>query len=172
MDLSLARTGVAGDGWHTVVKSTRTGDTYADRGRRIHGIATELATYTLSADLVVLEGPSYGHGMEVGTWDRGGLWWQVVLTLQAAGVPYAIVSPAALKRYATGKGNASKDDMMREVSRRFPWFDGDNNEADAVGLAAMGYARLGRPLTELPEHNRQALDRVEWPPLPIDGVFR
>lgn len=172
VDLSLAKTGVAGDGWHIRLRSLRESGLYTDRGRRIYTLAAEVASYTLAADLVVIEGPSYGNHQEAGAFDRAGLWWQVALTMQGAGVPYAVVPPTVLKKFVTGTGAAHKSDVIREVTRRFDWFTGDDNEADAVGLMAMGYAHYGPPVTTVPTRNAEALAKVDWPPLPNDDIHR
>ena len=39
----------------------------------------------------------------------------------------------------------------------------NNNEADALVLAAMGADHLGAPLVDLPQTHRAALDAVQWP---------
>ena len=47
------------------------------------------------------------------------------------------VPPTSLKKFATGKGNATKDIVMKEVLRRWGFNTDDNNEADAYVLARM-----------------------------------
>jgi hypothetical protein len=125
-----------------------------------------LDRYLSGVDLVVIEGPSYGsQAGQAGHHERAGLWWLVRYALHARGTAVAAVSPASLKLYATGRGNAGKDDVMREVTRRFGWFGGDNNAADATVLAAMGFEYLGRPVVEMPQKHRVALAKCEWPEL-------
>ncbi len=119
------------------------------------------------AALIVIEGPSFGsQAGQRGHHERAGLWWLVTHRLWALHIPYAVAPPAAVKRYATGKGNAGKDDVLREVTKRFPWFSGGNDEADALVLAAMGADHLGHPLTPMPAAHRAALAGVDWPPQP------
>jgi Holliday junction resolvasome RuvABC endonuclease subunit len=116
-------------------------------------------------DLVVIEAPAYdsrtGHQH-----DRSGLWWRIVghaLDHQANVVE---VTTGGLKKYATGKGNAPKDAVLLEVARRFPHVDvTNNNEADALILAAMGADWAGTPIVDLPKTHRDALAKVEWPTL-------
>jgi crossover junction endodeoxyribonuclease RuvC len=114
---------------------------------------------------VVIEGLAYtrttGHATS-----RAGLWWLTVDALDQAGIAYAVVTPTCRARYATGRGNAGKDDVIREITKRFGWFDGGNDEADALALAAMGADHLGEPWVDMPKANRAALDAVEWPQLP------
>jgi Holliday junction resolvasome RuvABC endonuclease subunit len=48
-------------------------------------------------------------------------------------VPYLGVSVATIKRHATGKGNASKDEVIAAI-RKLGFKPGDDNEADALAL--------------------------------------
>jgi Holliday junction resolvasome RuvABC endonuclease subunit len=81
------------------------------------------------------------------------------------GVPTAIVPPSNLKKYAVGIGGgpkASKDAVLIAAARRWPTFEGRNDEADALWLAAMGLDHLtGRSV--VPEVNRLALKSCSWP---------
>lgn len=45
--------------------------------------------------------------------------------------------------------------------------DADNNQADALVLAAMGADHYGTPLVELPKAHREALEKVAWPDLTV-----
>lgn len=46
-----------------------------------------------------------------------------------------MVTAPQLKKFATGKGNAKKNDMIAAVKAKYPEFDGDDNAADAVMIA-------------------------------------
>lgn len=52
---------------------------------------------------------------------------------------HSSVTPATLKRWTTGKGNANKAAMLEAVNRRFGRRIDDHNEADAIAL--LEYAR-------------------------------
>jgi hypothetical protein len=160
LDLSLTSTGVAGADW---TRRLKTPD--ALRGHaRLDWVLEEVDGLTAAADLVVVEGPSFGS-TGPGQHERGGLWWMATGRLRRGGRPYAVVPPSSLKLYATGKGSAGKDDVLREITKRFPWFSGGNDEADALGLVAMGRDRLGFPLVDMPKLNRAALAKLAWPNL-------
>lgn len=164
LDPSLTSTGVASTaGWVDRIhpKKPLTGI------NRLRVIVTSVRELTKTADLAVLEGPSYnstgGHQHE-----RAGLWWMVYDCLDLRGIPTAVVAPASRCRYATGKGNASKDAVLSAVVRRFPDVEvTGNDEADALVLAAMGADYLGRPMAAMPATHRAALDKVAWPDLDI-----
>lgn len=84
-------------------------------------------------------------------------------TLLGLDVPYALVTAAALKKYATGNGNANKSDMRMALYKRTGLDLRDDNKVDAWWLRAMGMDHLGCPLVELPQAQRAMLDTVKWP---------
>jgi len=112
-------------------------------------------------DLVVVEGLAYSRVTGHAT-TRAGLWWLVTENL-SDNMPLAVMGPTGRAKYATGRGNASKADVMREVARRFPNFHGGEDEADALVLAAAAADHLGHPIAALPATHRAALDAVAWP---------
>lgn len=130
---------------------------------RIDLILTAVIAHAETCDLVTVEGPSYGsvHGSQH---ERGGLWWIVTRAFWQAGIPYQVLTPTQIKVYATGKGNAGKDDVIREITRRFPEFTGGNDEADALAAGAMVMDYLGLPPVFVPASHRAAIDRAEWCP--------
>lgn len=163
LDLSLRATGVAGPGWSDTIRSTgRTRDALPVRRARLRALRAEGLDAVGHPDLVVVEGPSYGS-TGAGTWDRAGLWWLVVDALYRRDVPVAIVPPSCRALYATGRGNAGKQAVLDAVRDRYGIEPGDDNQADAYVLAAMGCDWLGAPLVEVPTAHRRALDSVEWP---------
>lgn len=171
LDLSLASTGVAvtrGAGpilTETLETKGKQTDGYPEREARIRKVLQLVAgAIPFDVDLVVLEAPSYGSNTP-GTWDRGGLWWGVVLGIRGFGHPLALVPPKNRAQYATGKGNANKPTVMASAITRYGSFAvvHNDNEADAVVLAAMGQHYLGTPITPVPTKNQLALDGCLWP---------
>ena len=191
LDLSLTATGIATIDGDTIdvstVRSSGAKDaSLSDRASRINRLVDQIVALSMPEsrssriwretgrrlgvvvgaprpDLVVIEQPAFsrttGHHH-----DRSGLWWQTVTTLLEYGVPVVEVTPSGLKKYATGKGNADKDTVLLAVARRFPDVEiRNNNEADALVLAAMGADHLGCPIGDMPAVNRAALDAVRWP---------
>jgi len=57
------------------------------------------------------------------------------LMMQAGINPPVVVTATQLKKFATGKGNATKEDMVKAVKKLYPEFNGDDNAADAVMIA-------------------------------------
>lgn len=166
IDPSLTATGVADadGGLHTIASKPDDG-TVADRARRIATITAHLRPHRLTdAHLVVIEGPAFSRQGQAGVHLRAGLWWRIVGLLHSAGVPVAEVSPSALKKYATGKGNADKSDMRMALYKRAGLDVSSDDEVDAWWLRQMGLAHLGDPdAVPLPQTHLSALDKVVWP---------
>jgi len=169
LDLSLASTGVAvarATGpitTETLETRGRKGDGYPEREARIRQVLRLVANAVpFDVDLVVLEAPSYGSNTP-GTWDRGGLWWAVLLGIRDWGHPIALVPPKSRAQFATGKGNANKPTVMAAAMNAYPATIHNDNEADAVILAAMGCQWLGQPRASVPPRNVTALDGCLWP---------
>ena len=135
-----------------------------DLDARLHRL-DQITDHVASLDrlgLVVVEGPSLGQRAQAGTFERAGLWWLTLARLRPH-VPVVEVPPSTLKRYATGKGNASKDAVLLAVARRYPHVDvQSNDEADALVLASMGARHLSAPIDDLPKTHTAAMDAVLW----------
>lgn len=109
------------------------------------------------ATLVVIEGYSFGSkGRAV--FNVGELGGVIRCALHDAGVEFVEVAPSTLKKYATGRGNAPKDEVLVAAVRRLGYGGADNNEADALWLLCAVSDALGGPLVEMPKVNRSALD--------------
>lgn len=164
LDLSLTSTGVATPtGEHRI--STMPTSTLADRLRSFATSVARVIDEHHPVDLVVVEdlpknvrfgGVDLGmiHGVFRYLWD------------DIAGPPLAWIPPATLKKYATGKGAAKKDEMLAAAIRRLGYGGHHHDEADAMWLRAAGHDRLGDPLAVLPVAQRLALDAIDWPTVP------
>lgn len=169
IDLSLTATGIAHAYTGAAVVETITsigkaGATLADRAARLDHLTTTILENLGNAQLVVIEGPAYSRS-NPGMHDRSGLWWLVVDALRHRAYPTAVVTPTGRAKYATGKGNAGKDQVLLAVARRYPDVEvTNNNEADALVLAAMGARHLGHALEhDLPKTHLTAMDAAAWP---------
>lgn len=160
LDLSLSSTGVGCSlGWVDRVQ-TKPGGNLFGRLRLIESKVLHLVGYP---DLVVVEGLAFSRqtGQHL---TRAGMWHLVMNGVDQRGIRWAEVSPTALKKYATGRGNAGKDEVLAAAVRRFPSIEvRGNDEADGLWLAAMGADHLGEPMVEMPAVNRESLRKVVWP---------
>jgi crossover junction endodeoxyribonuclease RuvC len=165
VDLSLTGTGIAHLRGQQLV--TELIEPPANRNRdlpRLRWVRATVIGLCKNADLVVVEGPSYGSS-GAGSHDRAGLYWMVRDSLWSHGIPVAICPPSSLKKYALGVGGgkrASKDHVLAACVRRFPSFDGENNQADAVWMAAAGVHHLTGTSVATGTHV-DALTGVAWP---------
>jgi Holliday junction resolvasome RuvABC endonuclease subunit len=176
LDLSLRASGVAvwrgdRDGGSVFRRTIRTapvedahGWAAASRHRRI---AAEVLSYVEVGDTlaIVEQRINYADGSRHGTTelDLSALRAVVVAYLAGRRVPVASAYPVQVKAYLTGSGRASKPDMVAAAVRLLRQQPADDNQADALGLLAMGLDRWGRPLAPLPARNRAVLDRITWP---------
>lgn len=165
IDLSLSSTGIAtGDETTTHGHSLPKDADIRARAERIVWITEECRLVSTKADIVVIEGFSFGSPQ--GATEAGGLGWQVRLMLLDERVPFAIVPPSTLKKFATGKGNAGKDDMKLAAQSRLGLTftgNGSGDRCDARWLQEMGLHHLGAPTVDLPAVNLEALTKVAWP---------
>ena len=85
-----------------------------------------------------------------------------------AWIPYVVVPPTSRAKFATGRGNAGKAEVVSAVSFRTQrsWSGkGIDDRIDAWVLREMGLHRLGQSEYEWPVENVKALDGIEWEPL-------
>lgn len=162
LDLSLARTGYALPSRVGLLVPPKA----ADRGvRRLAWFRLQVRSLVMEthADLVAIEGYSFGtpagssHSHALG--ELGGV---VRLELHDLKVPFVEIAPSSLKKYACGKGNAKKMDVLAAAIRRLGYAGSDDNEADALWLRHMALDHYGLGIVELPQVHREALEKVIW----------
>jgi crossover junction endodeoxyribonuclease RuvC len=158
LDLSLTNTGIARITWngpspvndvvadiHRVQSAGKLTDTWPMRSDRLRDLTQSITEHVLPANLVVLEGPSF-NSKSPASHDRSWFWGKVYDALERYPVSILVVPPASAKKWATGKGNADKDDMMLAAARMWPVLEGIKNDtADALALAGIGMQLLEGP---------------------------
>jgi Holliday junction resolvasome RuvABC endonuclease subunit len=159
LDPSLTGFGIAASSGEGLTALTRL--TTKLRGHeRLEFLLAELSRLIKGADLAVMEGLSFaakGNALL----DLAGLHWMCRQTLWESGIPYAIISPSQLKKFATGDSAADKMAMVIEAVRRFPSLEiRDSDTADSLWALAAGCQHVGRPLCSLPQDRIAVLDAV------------
>lgn len=103
---------------------------------RYHKITELVYTHIRDADVINLEGYSYGSavGQVFNIAEATGL---LKYKLFTAGETWNVVAPSELKKFATGKGNAKKRAMVNAAKEKgidlYPYFDlVDDNEEKIV----------------------------------------
>lgn len=103
----------------------------------------EAVLETVQPELVPFEG--YAMGRFAGrAFDLGELGGVLKLALFERKIPILLVPPSCLKLFATGKGNADKDQVMVAMAKHRGRLFASDDEADAYALLQMGIAFSAR----------------------------
>jgi crossover junction endodeoxyribonuclease RuvC len=108
--------------------------------------------------IVAVEG--YSYGSHSAAYDLGELGGVVRLALYEAGIVYVDVPPAVAKGYATGKGNANKNEMLVAAAKRLGYEGTSNDEADALWCRAAVLAVRGEPVVAMPQAHNRHLEKL------------
>lgn len=136
LDLSTRSCGVARHDGRLVTIKPRAGA--EDPARRLDEIETGVGHHIHPrCELAVIEGYGAGsvRGMTIAK--LGEVAGVVKLRLFRMGVPFTLVPPSSLKKFATGKGNASKD-LMVAACVAAGGCPSNDDEADAFWLRRYG----------------------------------
>lgn len=153
-------------GGHVEVETSKTKPktgTELEKLTRMRTQANAVVDRAQLADLVVIEGLSFSS-KGAATRDLAGLWWLIIDRLADLNVPYAIASPPARAKWATGKGNASKFEVGQHISKRWPDVElRSDDEADGLVLASMALHFLGALPWTPTKPQDDALSKLTWP---------
>lgn len=156
LDLSVTATGWCLNRESGVIKSRLKG------WERIAEITSEVFVKAFGIDVCVIEGYAFGaqgRGVyqlaELGGIVRYWLWQHHITTVE--------INASTLKKYATGHGNASKDQMIAAAIRRFYFAGDENNQADAYLLWCMAREAYGGPIAKVPADRAALVHRLGWP---------
>lgn len=147
VDLSLTGTGLVGINAYKASSNDIFAKTITTKEKgmaRVDHILTEITREltTTEYDLVCLEGYSFGSkGRAV--FQAGELGGIVRHWLWSEEIPWIEIPPTQVKKFATGKGNVNKDQVMMQVYKRWGFEAPDDNQADAYVLAKIGLVLLG-----------------------------
>lgn len=159
LDLALATSGVAhSDGTTGLIKTT---PDQRRTDRLIHIRDAVLAFRHV--DLAVIE--FLPKQVAFGGVELGMVHGVVLTALHEAGTPVLEVPPSTLKKYATGNGNANKDDIRAELIKRLDLDIRQPDERDAWVLRAIGLEMLGHPIVTMPQSHRTPLVKLVMPAL-------
>jgi Holliday junction resolvasome RuvABC endonuclease subunit len=156
VDLSLRATGIADiDGDAHVFKPTHDGATNAGMDRLCE-IRDHVVEATFAATLVVIEALAFdAHDTNRWAAQLAGI---VRARLFDEAIPFVLCPPNTLKKYATGNGQAAKDQVTNAAQKRLGYEGYNNDEADALWLREIGLELCGDPVVELPRVQRDALN--------------
>lgn len=109
--------------------------------QRLDWITNTVGELCKDSDLVVLEDFSFGsrgHQHEIGA-----MGYMVRRRLWKRDIPYVLVAPAANKKFATGKGNADKNVVMKEIYKRYGHDCNSDDACDALALLHIALCLMG-----------------------------
>lgn len=156
LDLSITATGVAHavEGaacTHLIKTKDGTGDL------RLMVIKLQVRERVAGSEFVLIE-DLLENSLRAGT--TGMVHGGVRTMLQEEGIPYGMIPPTSLKKYATGKGTAGKPEMAVAAFKRGGVEFSDDNQCDAWWCYVMALDHLGVPLFDMPAVNRESLKNI------------
>lgn len=151
LDLSLTSSGIAAVNLDdpTAMFTTRVRsrgskkDTIADHVARLDRLAGQIGELVRGCDpaIVVVETAYFSTENDSSAHRRAGLWWAVAREVDRS-VPIVEVAPSQLKKWFTGRGDATKKQMVGTVVNKWgaDVLDGETNDdrADALAAACLG----------------------------------
>jgi Holliday junction resolvasome RuvABC endonuclease subunit len=163
LDLSLTSTGVSINGETSVISTKARG------AERLHIVSSAILDLCFSKNVVcaIIEGYSFAsrNSQAHSIGEMGGA---VRMKLWEKGIPYVEVPPTCRAKFATGKGNAGKSEVVSSISAKtgiiFSGAGGDD-ECDAWLLEQMGLKYLNKSQYEWSETSISSLSKVDWSPL-------
>ncbi len=90
------------------------------------------------------------------------------MTLWECNTPYIDVPPTSRAKFATGKGNAGKTEVISAISSKTGLIfsgAGADDECDAWILEQMGLAYLGKSPYDWTSVQLSSLEKIDWSPL-------
>ena len=101
-------------------------------------LTEEIMSNLKEDDVIAIEGFSYGSRGR-GISFQFGYGYAVRIALFTANKPFLIVTPSQVKKYATGKGNSSKDNMILPIFKKWGFEHDSDNVRDAYVLAKIAF---------------------------------
>lgn len=160
LDLSLTSTGYSINGKTGVIVSKNRGPA---RLSEINKIVLQLCLDN-DIELAVIESYSFAsrNSQAHSIGELGGC---IRMTLWECFIPYIDVPPTCRAKFATGKGNASKGEVISSISAKTGMVfsgAGGNDECDAWVLEQMGLTMAGLSKWQWTKEQLSAMDKVDW----------
>lgn len=125
---------------------------------RMIDLTEKVMSHVNDNDIIAIEGFSYGsRGRGIGF--QFGYGYAVRTAMYTADRQYLIVTPSQVKKYATGKGNTSKDNMAVPIFKKWEFEHESDNVRDAYVLAQIAYAMHNE--TETTKYQREIISDLK-----------
>jgi Holliday junction resolvasome RuvABC endonuclease subunit len=166
LDLSLTSTGYCVEEKTGVIALKLKG---AERLSRVSDEIIKIIK-TNAIDVAIIEGYSFAsrNSQAHSIGEMGGA---VRMKLWEMNIPYVEVPPTCRAKFATGKGNAGKTEVISAISAKTGLTflgAGADDECDAWILRQMGLAYIGESKESWTKEQLEALIKVDWSP--IEGM--
>lgn len=169
LDLSLTSTGVSVGGATRSIKSKNRGT------KRLVEIRDEIVKIVKSEriEIVAIEGYSYAsqYSQAHSIGELGGV---VKVAVKELGLPVVTIPPTCRAKFATGKGNSSKMDVMNAITVKtgIPFSGSDGNDkCDAWILEQMTLTYLGLSTYTWTEGQMLGLKKCDFSELELEKDF-
>lgn len=164
IDLSLTATGIAYTDGITRTYRPKAGPD--DPGRRLHELVERITArlHGEHADIAIIESYFVNPRFVTASLRLAELGGPIRVLLFERNIPYIEIAPAALKLFAAGDGNATKDQMVA-AARNYGADVANDNEADAWLLRLAALQRY-EPRLELPQLTK-SIAALAWPTLKV-----
>lgn len=129
--------------------------TKREYSQRVSHVIDQIEGAFEDVDLVTMEDLAYGAKGEA-VWVLPWIFGRVIDLCERHDKELLIVTNSQVKKYATGVGNCKKQVSVLATAKRFPEIAITNdNEADALIVAAIGARHLGLPFDTMPKAHWQ-----------------
>ncbi len=163
IDLSLTSTGISINGEVSVIRVSSRGVV------RLNEISIKIVELfkTNLVSCAAIEGYSFAsrNSQAHSIGELGGV---VRLRLWEMGIPYVEIPPTSRAKFATGRGNAAKNEVVSSVSAKTGLVfsgAGADDMCDAFILEEMLCVHLGVGKYSWNSTQMQALDKIDWMPI-------
>ena len=119
-------------------------------------LTEKIMSHLKDDDVIAIEGFSYGSRGR-GISFQFGYGYAVRIALFTANKPFLIVTPSQVKKYATGKGNSSKDNMILPIFKKWGFEHDSDNVRDAYVLAKIAFDLKTDKEVELKKYESEIL---------------
>ena len=124
---------------------------------RFYDITAQILNWLQEGDKIAIEGFSYGSkGRGVST--QYGVGWIIRGELIKNGYSYTEVTPNAVKKFATGKGNEKKENMVLPIYKHWGFENPSDNIRDAFVLAQVMKGMYG--LSRLTKYQIDVINNI------------
>lgn len=113
-----------------------------------------------ATDRVLIEGFSFGS-RGAGVSKMFGIGWTIRIMLEEEHFKWTEAAPTTVKKFASNKGNAKKEDLVLPVYKKWGFESSSNDITDAFIMAKMAWGMYNPD--ELLEYEKEVLKKIKKP---------